>query len=129
MPNILFTGDKGSGKDFAGEELMYQYGYKRIGFADLLKFQIGWLMHQLGRKDVFGKNTLIPTELPQKIRGWERAANEAIFWCNLHKGNPSMRHTLQTYGTETVRDYIHEDYWVNAVIDYIAEEADESWVI
>jgi len=110
---IAITGLKRSGKDTAAKALRC-FGYKQIAFAEPLKqMLVGFLVasgydQSRARMHVYGDDREIPL---QALNG------------------RSVRHALQTLGTEWGRDLMHPDLWCDATMRAIASQPDRRFVI
>ena len=88
---IAFTGRAGAGKSTAAARLVNRYGFKRMRFAEPLK----WMLSAIG---------LTPDEIDGHLKEQP---------CTL-LGGKSPRHAMQALGTAWGRDSIDPDLWVRA---------------
>jgi len=111
MSNVGIIGRMRVGKDTAGEWLVDNRGYRRIGFADALKDAaltldpIAW-PHRTG----WGEDGTGVVRLSELVRdvGWERA-----------KETPEVRRTLQELGM-AIRA-IDPEFWLRAALAKVTE--------
>lgn len=97
-PSIVgFTGLKRSGKDTAAAELG-NYGYEPVQFAGALKGMIRYLLGYAGME---------PYEIERYVDGDLKEEP-----CEELNGQ-TVRHAMQTLGTEWGRNLIHPDIWTN----------------
>lgn len=90
--NFAFCGLAGSGKDTAGSAVIESsLRYRRISFADPIRDMIGVL--GIDVKKIYDEGT----------------KNSPI----ADMGGKSLRHMMQSLGTEWGRDLIHPDIWLN----------------
>lgn len=97
------TGALGSGKDTVGAYLVQNYGFRRFGFADLLKESAGALF------DVD----------PGAWNDWKNREDVRVEI--RHAGtirSLSARQFLQRYGTEAHRDVFGYDFWVEQALKF-----------
>lgn len=100
-PIIAFHGFAGAGKDESFAALA-ALGWQRRSFADKL------------RAFVYAQNpTVIWKGVPYKVG----PLVDAYGWEWIKRNVPEIRPLLQRTGTEAGRRTLHEDVWVNAVLD------------
>ena len=134
---IGFAGKIGSGKDTAGEYLAKEYGFKRIAFADNLKYMAMTVFdltynqcHDREEKEadldspitVNEKHIIELIYYVEKINKWKITTNQID---NLYETyDPQLflntpREVLQYLGTELVRTCIDADYHAKVVKNII----------
>lgn len=104
---IAFTGYKGHGKDTAASVLTEFHGYQRINFADALKAMLATMLRYGGMSE------------GQIYRAMEGDMKEVPIY---QYGDRSVRHMMQTLGTEWGRNLISQDIWTT-LFQSMAEEA------
>lgn len=109
---IGLGGLKQCGKNTAAEGLV-EDGYKQIAFADKLREMVLVLDPQVWDQDRHEIWRL--SEIVEDI-GWDEAKERFS----------EVRRLLQVFGTEVVRNHVHQDFWVNAVLNQIV---DGKWVV
>ena len=108
---IAFTGQKGSGKDTAAKLIDGAVNYK---FADPLKNMLRTLLQTQG----------CPVDqIERYIEG--DLKEEPCIWLN----GRTMRHAMQTLGTEWGREMIHEDLWTECMDRRLSVTKDKNIVI
>lgn len=101
---VGFAGIKGSGKDTAASVLI-ETGYEQVRFADGLKDMLRALLRYRG---VSGD--MIERYVEGDLKEEPCAA----------LNGRTMRHAMQTLGTDWGRKMIHEDLWADATADQVA---------
>jgi hypothetical protein len=104
---ILITGKKFSGKDTTAERLVENYRYKRYAYADSLKNMAVKLVNE-----VLGGNCSISNfvDLDKKEKPIELP---------LITKKITPREILQAFGTNFVREYLSDSYWVDYIVNEI----------
>lgn len=117
MHVILLSGKKQSGKDTAANVFIKKHGYTKISFAYLLKESSAVLLHMLFRdfpdyptKDFKDHPKIITSKL------FEDNAFKMSKICNT---NITYREFLQKFGTDFIRKYINDSFWVHAAVNQI----------
>lgn len=112
MPLIGLTGLKQHGKDTAANFLVYEFGFKKFGFADPLR-QAALDLNPLisiedadqAVKELYKARVCVRyIDLLKKL-GYEKAKSSV----------PEFRKFLQTLGTEAVRGNVSDDAWIQAM--------------
>ena len=101
---IAFSGKKGAGKTVAANYLVALYGFKKISFADKLKFES---MRDMGftREQVYGKLKEVP----------------------FNKEGNTPREYMIKYGQ--FKRYWDNEYWTRVVLKEITKHPRTSWAI
>lgn len=97
MLNIAVKGKKYAGKDTIGTELVENYGYERVSFAEPLKRMIAVLLEECGYYE---------DDIVRMIDGDRKEIPVPEL------GGKTTRYCMQTLGTEW-RDLIHKTLWVD----------------
>lgn len=97
MLNIAVKGRKYAGKDTIGTELVENYGYERVSFAEPLKRMIAVLLEECGYSE---------DDIVRMIDGDRKEIPVPEL------GGKTTRYCMQTLGTEW-RDLIHKSLWVD----------------
>lgn len=87
LPNIAFIGRAGSGKDTAAELLIETLGYRRLGFADLLKDVAATLWGDQARTD---RNKLQALGMAVREIDQDTWVNGALAKLTEHKGQARL---------------------------------------
>lgn len=96
MNLIGITGSAGSGKSTAALYLSQQHGYTHFKFAGALKEMLRTLLDLVGE-----------TEIERMVEGDLKEVPAASLMGN------TLRHAMQTLGTEWGRDKMGADFWVD----------------
>jgi len=156
---IAIAGKMGSGKDTGANHLVKNYGFKRMAFADNLKYMcinaFGLSYEQCFDEELkiqpFGYeekhffffkkfvnfNLFLTKRRIKAIIDWAKEVNgfevtnemEDKMNAFLGKGFPSPRHILQFVGTELCRNIIDEDYHAKVLHKNIANSGVKNVVI
>jgi len=114
---VLVSGKKQSGKDAAAKVLVKEFGYIKVSFAELLKQTAAAALSTL-------TNTPVKREWLEK----ESFKQERILGKYI-----TYREFLQYFGTNFVRKYIDEDFWVqsaaNSIIKNVSSKKKYLYVI
>lgn len=100
---VGFAGTKGSGKDTAASVLL-DVGYEQVRFADGLKAMLRALLRYRG----------VPGNMIERYVEGDLKEEP----CPALNGR-TMRHAMQTLGTDWGRKMIHEDLWADATADQV----------
>lgn len=105
MKVISLSGLISSGKDTAAAYLVEKHGYQRLSFSAILKDAthaiFGW------DRGVLEGSTPEQRELREKVDEWWSTQLEIEY--------TSPRSMLQYFGTEVMRDHLHQNIWVLAL--------------
>lgn len=115
---IGLTGFKQSGKSTAARLLVEEFGFRRYGFADVLRqvaMALDPMIWTVGTSN--GPPCARYSDLLQEF-GYERC-----------KDIPDFRRFLQRLGTDAVRDCLDQDAWVRALALRIGADAPDRAVI
>lgn len=118
---IGFCGQKGAGKDTAGDYLVKKYEFERLSFAAKLKESAAAL---------FGINSSIWEDLKNKEDArviLEVGYSNQNMISGQELSNISVREFLQRYGTESHRDIFGFNFWVDQAFRNI--DLTKNWVI
>ena len=100
---VLISGKKQSGKDTAANILIKDFGYTKVSFAEVLKQSSAAVLSVLTgttiKREWFEDNDFKQKSMPGYYI--------------------TYREFLQYFGTEFIRKYIHEDFWVHTAADTI----------
>lgn len=99
---VGLTGLKRSGKDTVADRLVEQHGFTKVAFADPLR-EMALALDPLVADGYHLSDAV--TDL-----GWEEA-----------KEYPEVRRTLQRLGTEVIRGFVDNSYWVDEMHDRLLE--------
>lgn len=118
---IGLVGFIGSGKDTVADILVEKHNFERISFAKPLKDAVaaifGW-----DRDMLEGRTTEARAQREVVDAWWQDRIGDV-------QGKPvTPRHILQLFGSEVVRDNVHEDIWVHAAAKYIAAHPEKNFV-
>lgn len=102
MRLIALAGQAGVGKDTLADLLCSRYGFRKYRFAAKLKLMLAALLG-------------CPPEMLED-RKYKEAAHPIL-------GGKTIRHALETLGTDWGRQLIGENLWVDALMHEIAEYA------
>lgn len=115
---IGLVGRIGSGKGTIGDVLVEEFGYKKVSWADPLKdataAAFGWPRHLL-EGDTKESREFRETPCPR----WSKSMGRDF----------TPREALQKVGTELFRNHIHQDFWVEAMKNRIAQDPNSNYVI
>lgn len=105
---IGITGKASSGKDTIADYLVEYYGFTKFKFADRLRDMLLDLDPIVGHEtDNWSYGDSVEyTRLSELVDefGWEEAKKE-----------PEVRRLMQVFGTDVMRKWEGEDYWINAL--------------
>jgi hypothetical protein len=108
----------GSGKGTISSQLVREYGFVELSFADLLKdvaaTAFGW------QRNMLQGDT-------KESREWREVPDK--FWSNELDKPVSPRLALQLLGTECFRNGFHENFWVLSVKKIIQDNPEINYVI
>ena len=96
LPWVALVGAAGSGKDTVAQEMVEQYGYTRVAFADPV------------RAALLAVDPLLPQEGLGALR--LSTAVQTIGWENAKRLYPEVRYLLQRLGTDAIRSQT-PSYW------------------
>lgn len=110
---IGIVGEKNAGKDTVADQLCAKYGFCRIAFADPMKE----MLH-------------VGLGIPREVLYGSAAVKEQID----PRFGVTIRHMLQTLGTEWGRHHVHKQVWIVRLLDEIlphreATEGQTNWVV
>lgn len=128
------TGFAQSGKDSAGQVLIYNKGFRRLAFADAL------------RESLYNLNPIVKTNVRQERQGfWEWLNGEvsrteittyrvqdlvdSIGWDRAKVEYTEVRELLQKLGTEAGRNIHGQDCWTNIIKREIESNPYDNFVI
>lgn len=106
---VAFAGTKGAGKDTAADVLVTEHDFTRVRMADGLKEMLRALLRYRGTDDAL---------IERYIEGDLKETP-----CPALNGR-TMRHAMQTLGTDWGRKMIDEDIWVDSTHDRILAVGD-----
>ncbi|MFQ6777705.1 MAG: hypothetical protein ACLRFI_00180 [Alphaproteobacteria bacterium] len=101
---IAFTGKAGSGKDYRCQELVDNFGYKKLAFADTLK---KFAFYILGFSYEYGMEHYEELKRTKIINGL------------------TLRNILERLGTDCIRKY-DKDFWIKCLIQDIKSISPET---
>ena len=96
---VGFMGAAGSGKSSAASFVAQQYGFTQYSMAQPLKSMIRMLLIEAAYSHMEAHNRMMD-------RTWKEAPMEEL-------SGKTLRHAMQTLGTEWGRTQMHPDFWVN----------------
>lgn len=97
LPWIGLVGNAGAGKDTVANELVRQYGYTRVAFADPVRAAL---------------LALDPMVVDEQGNVRLSTIVETLGWENAKRLYPEVRYLLQRLGTDAIRTQT-PDYWLN----------------
>jgi len=95
----------GSGKDTVAERLVTHHNYKRDSFAKSLKDAVS---------SIFDWNREMLEGNTKESRAWREKPDE--FWTKKFGKEVTPRWVLQHFGTEVMRQNMHDAIWIDSVI-------------
>jgi len=102
---IGLVGLIGSGKDTVAERLVTHHGYKRDSFAKSLKDAVS---------SIFSWNREMLEGNTKESREWREKPD--AFWSKKFNKEVTPRWVLQYFGTEVMRQNMHDAIWIDSVI-------------
>jgi hypothetical protein len=108
----------GSGKDTIADQLVQNYSFKKLSFADKLKDSLA-SMFDWDRELLDGKT--------KESRDWRE--QEDKFWSKETGQSITPRFVLQKFGTECMREGFYDGIWVSLTKKKILDNPDVKWVI
>ena len=108
----------GSGKDTIADELVQNYSFVKLSFADKLKDSVA-SMFDWDRQLLDGKS--------KESRDWRE--QEDKFWSKELGSSVTPRLVLQKFGTECMREGFYDGIWVSLTKKKILDNPDTKWVI
>src|SRR5210317_120102 len=108
----------GSGKDTIADQLVQNYSFKKLSFADKLKDSVA-SMFDWDRELLDGKT--------KESRDWRE--QEDKFWSKETGQSITPRFVLQKFGTECMREGFYDGIWVSLTKKKILDNPDVKWVI
>jgi len=95
----------GSGKDTVAERLVQEHNFKKDSFAKSLKDAVS-SMFNWDREMLEGKT--------DESRAWREKPD--VFWSKKFKKNVTPRWVLQHFGTEVMRQNMHDAIWIDSCL-------------
>jgi hypothetical protein len=108
----------GSGKDTIADQLVQNYSFKKLSFADKLKDSVA-SMFDWDRELLDGKT--------KESRDWRE--QEDKFWSKETGQSITPRFVLQKFGTECMREGFYDGIWVSLTKKKILDNPAVKWVI
>jgi hypothetical protein len=108
----------GSGKDTIADQLVQNYSFKKLSFADKLKDSVA-SMFDWDRELLDGKT--------KESRDWRE--QEDKFWSKEMGQSITPRFVLQKFGTECMREGFYDGIWVSLTKKKILDNPAVKWVI
>lgn len=101
---IGLVGFQGSGKNTVAKILEEEYNFKQVSFASKLKDIVAILFNW-------------PRDLLEGITEESRIFRETKddYWSDVFKIDITPRYVLKYIGTDTLRQYLHDDIWIHAL--------------
>ncbi len=128
---IALCGEKGVGKDTAAERLIEEFGFRRVSFADSLRFicseafDVDYELFSNARQKEMKFDTAFILDKSYSSSLIDSIEKEAAYYnislnydkqalkeFILNKKFTTPREILQFVGTEVVRDRINPDFWI-----------------
>ena len=113
MNRIGIIGKKGHGKDSVGDVFIEGLNYRRVAFADRIKEMVH-----------------VGLDIPREVLWGPASVKEMIH----PRWGVSVRHMLQTLGTEWGRRLIHTDIWIKLALEtdiprIEKAEGEQKWIV
>ena len=115
---IGLCGFAGSGKGTLADILVENHNFRKISFATKLK-DVASVM--------FGWNRDLLEGITDESRAWREEVDE--YWSNELEQEVTPRIVLQLFGTDCVRNNLHNNIWVSIVKKTLIDNPDVNWVI
>jgi|TARA_Y100000310_G_scaffold321367_1_gene378893 hypothetical protein len=115
---IGLCGFAGSGKGTLADILVENHNFRKISFATKLK-DVASVM--------FGWDRDLLEGITDESRAWREEIDE--YWSNELEQEVTPRIVLQIFGTDCVRNNLHNNIWVSIVKKTLIDNPDVNWVI
>ena len=115
---IGLCGFAGSGKGTLADILVENHNFRKISFATKLK-DVASVM--------FGWDRDLLEGITDESRAWREEVDE--YWSNELEQEVTPRIVLQIFGTDCVRNNLHNNIWVSIVKKTLIDNPDVNWVI
>ena len=115
---IGLCGFAGSGKGTLADILVENHNFRKISFATKLK-DVASVM--------FGWDRDLLEGITDESRAWREEVDE--YWSNELEQEVTPRIVLQLFGTNCVRNNLHNNIWVSIVKKTLIDNPDVNWVI
>ena len=115
---IGLCGFAGSGKGTLADFLVENHNFRKISFATKLK-DVASVM--------FGWDRDLLEGITDESRAWREEVDE--YWSNELEQEVTPRIVLQLFGTNCVRNNLHNNIWVSIVKKTLIDNPDVNWVI
>ena len=115
---IGLCGFAGSGKGTLADILVENHNFCKISFATKLK-DVASVM--------FGWDRDLLEGITDESRAWREEVDE--YWSNELEQEVTPRIVLQLFGTDCVRNNLHNNIWVSIVKKTLIDNPDVNWVI
>ncbi len=115
---IGLCGFAGSGKGTLADILVENHNFCKISFATKLK-DVASVM--------FGWDRDLLEGITDESRAWREEIDE--YWSNELEQEVTPRIVLQIFGTDCVRNNLHNNIWVSIVKKTLIDNPDVNWVI
>ena len=115
---IGLCGFAGSGKGTLADILVENHNFRKISFATKLK-DVASVM--------FGWDRDLLEGITDESRAWREEVDE--YWSNELEQEVTPRIVLQLFGTDCVRNNLHNNIWVSIVKKTLIDNPDVNWVI
>ena len=115
---IGLCGFAGSGKGTLADILVENHNFRKISFATKLK-DVASVM--------FGWDRDLLEGITDESRVWREEIDE--YWSNELEQEVTPRIVLQIFGTDCVRNNLHNNIWVSIVKKTLIDNPDVNWVI
>ena len=115
---IGLCGFAGSGKGTLADFLVENHNFRKISFATKLK-DVASVM--------FGWDRDLLEGITDESRAWREEVDE--YWSNELEQEVTPRIVLQLFGTDCVRNNLHNNIWVSIVKKTLIDNPDVNWVI
>ncbi len=115
---IGLCGFAGSGKGTLADILVENHNFRKISFATKLK-DVASVM--------FGWDRDLLEGITDESRAWREEIDE--YWSNELEQEVTPRIVLQIFGTDCVRNNLHNNIWVSIIKKTLIDNPDVNWVI
>ena len=115
---IGLCGFAGSGKGTLADILVENHGFRKISFATKLKDTASVM---------FGWDRDLLEGITDESRAWREQVDE--YWSNELEQEVTPRIMLQLFGTDCVRNNLHNNIWVSIVKKTLIDNLDVNWII